>query len=69
MWTCIICEFEIGPGGDLEERMCEECLVQEYCEHETTEYQPAEAENNAPKSLSCVECGKDLPVPEHDFGV
>jgi len=49
--------------------MCEECLVQEYCEHETTEYQPAEAENNAPESLSCVECGKDLPVPEPDFGV
>jgi len=49
--------------------MCEDCLVQEYCKHETTEYQPAEAENNAPESLSCTECGKDLPVPEPDFGV
>ena len=32
------------------------------CEHLETEYQPYEPEVNAPESLSCADCGADLPL-------
>ena len=36
------------------------------CKHETKFYQPAEADTNAPESLSCEDCGKELDLPEYD---
>ena len=37
------------------------------CEHLETEYQPSEPENNAPESLSCADCGADLPLEEENI--
>ena len=37
------------------------------CLHKETEYQPYEPENNAPESLTCVDCGEDLELPGEDY--
>jgi hypothetical protein len=39
----------------------------EFCEHINTEYQPEEKDTNAPESLNCVDCGKELDPPEPDY--
>ena len=38
------------------------------CCNAPVEYQPYEPEVNAPESLSCSECGKDLPIQENYYG-
>ena len=52
---------------DTEERMCHECLNQEYCEHDNKVYQPAEPDNNVPEDYNCEDCGKSFDVPEPSF--
>lgn len=37
------------------------------CLHKETEYQPYEPENNAPESLTCVDCGEDLELPGEEY--
>lgn len=34
------------------------------CDHKNTDYQPEEKDTNTQESLSCEDCGKDLPLPE-----
>ena len=38
----------------------------EVCEHESREYQPFERDTNVPESYYCVDCGKELDIPEPD---
>lgn len=59
---CDASQYSEGP-----EDICPSCKEwsEFYCDHHDTEYQPKEPENNVPESLSCAECGKDLPIPEY----
>ena len=43
-----------------------EMIEQSECEHKDTEYQPYEEDTNIPESYNCLDCGKDLPIPEPD---
>ena len=67
-WTCSKCETQVpAKWFDTEERMCHECLDQEYCDHDKKVYQPAEPDNNVPEDFTCEDCGKSFDIPEPDF--
>lgn len=34
------------------------------CKHENREYQPFESDTNVSESYHCVDCGKELEIPE-----
>ena len=38
------------------------------CQHpkDEMEYQAKEEDTNVPESYNCLDCGKDLPIPEPD---
>ena len=62
MLTCHNCEVQIDSRFfDADERMCLDCLE---CTHDETTYQPWEQDTNAPESLTCDSCGKELELPE-----
>ena len=69
MLTCIRSEHKYDAlSGDPEERMCEDCLYQNYCEHDNEEYQAAEPENNVIEGMVWADCGIELPIPEPNYG-
>jgi|TARA_Y100000034_G_scaffold2256_1_gene2800 hypothetical protein len=37
------------------------------CEHTNKEYQPHERDTNVPEGYFCLDCNKDLPIPEPDW--
>tara|TARA_R110002020_G_scaffold155722_1_gene336964 strand:- start:2505 stop:2717 length:213 start_codon:yes stop_codon:yes gene_type:complete len=70
MFTCIQCGHNYNAlTGDFDERMCEDCIYQNYCSHDNEEYQPGEPENNVIEGMVCSDCGVELPVPEPNYGV
>lgn len=64
-WTCCECEKQVDERWfDTEERMCDDCMNEKYCDHKEKVYQRAEPENNVPEDYSCKECGKQFDLPE-----
>ena len=57
-----------STSGDLDPLYIWDMPEMENCEHDMTFYQPQEDDTNTPESLSCEDCGEDLPIPtEPDF--
>jgi hypothetical protein len=38
-----------------------------FCKHESKEYQPYERDTNVPEGYYCLDCNKELPIPEPDM--
>jgi len=63
-------------GGITMSKVAEFYLPEEYnlprfpvptkCKHENTTFQDEEFDTNTPQSLTCDDCGIDLPLPEYD---
>ena len=61
---CILCD-QVMIKEQLESYYCWQCT----CDHTITTYQPEEKDTNATESLTCDECGTDLPLedaPDYD---
>ena len=70
MFTCTECGFGYDANtGDVDERMCNDCIDQYYCDHDNEEYQPAEPDNNVKEGMVCADGGAELPIPEPNYGV
>lgn len=41
--------------------------TQEQCKHTNKEYQPYERDTNVGERYFCLDCDKDLPIPEPDW--